>query len=49
MIARLKAAGANVAMHEVAGAGHGFTTPASTWSDAGKARFDWLTARGIGN
>jgi acetyl esterase/lipase len=49
LIARLAAAGADVAMHEVAGAGHGFTTPASAWPDAEKAMFDWLTARGIGH
>jgi hypothetical protein len=35
-------------MHEVAGAGHGFTTPATAWPDAEKAMFDWLTSKGIG-
>lgn len=49
LVARLTAAGADVSMHEVAGAGHGFTTPASAWPDAEKAMFDWLTAHGIGN
>ena len=49
LVARLTAEGADVSMHEVAGAGHGFTTPASAWPDAEKAMFDWLTAHGIGN
>ncbi len=48
LVAKLKAAGADVTMHEVAGAGHGFTTPASAWPDAEKAMFDWLTAHDIG-
>jgi acetyl esterase/lipase len=48
LIARLQAVGADVAMHEVPGAGHGFTTPASAWPDAEPAMFNWLTARGIG-
>lgn len=48
LVAMLKAAGADVAMHEVAGAGHGFYTPASAWPDAEKATFDWLVAHDIG-
>ena len=44
----LSAAGAEASIHQVQGAGHGFTTPASAWPDAEKAMFDWLTARGIG-
>jgi dipeptidyl aminopeptidase/acylaminoacyl peptidase len=48
LVANLVAAGADASMHEVAGAGHGFTTPATAWPDAEKAMFDWLTARGIG-
>lgn len=48
LVAKLQAAGADVTMHEVAGAGHGFTTPATAWPDAEKAMFDWLTSKGIG-
>ena len=48
MVAMLKALGADATMHEVAGAGHGFTTPASAWPDAEKAMFDWLVAHNIG-
>ncbi len=48
LVANLTAAGADATMHEVAGAGHGFTTPATAWPDAEAAMFDWLTARGIG-
>ena len=48
LVARLKEAGADVAMHEVAGAGHGFYTPAAAWPDAEKATFDWLVAHDIG-
>ncbi|MEO8214712.1 MAG: alpha/beta hydrolase [Myxococcales bacterium] len=48
LVARMKAAGADVAMHEVAGAGHGFYSPASAWPDAEKATFDWLVAHDIG-
>jgi len=49
LVANLQAAGdTDVTMHEVAGAGHGFTTPATAWPDAEKAMFDWLTAKGIG-
>lgn len=47
LVAKLKDAGADVTMHEVPGAGHGFTTPASAWPDAEKAMFDWLTAQKI--
>jgi acetyl esterase/lipase len=42
----LKAAGAEASIHLVPNAGHGFDN--STWPDAEKAMFDWLTARGIG-
>jgi acetyl esterase/lipase len=49
LVANLQAAGdTDVTMHEVAGAGHGFTTPATAWPDAEKAMFDWLTAKGMG-
>ena len=44
----LTAAGADTALHFVAGAGHGFTTPATAWPDAEKAMFDFLVAHGIG-
>jgi acetyl esterase/lipase len=47
LIDMLTAAGADATMHPVAGAGHGFTTPATAWPDAEKAMFDWLTAKGI--
>jgi len=46
LVANLKAAGADVTMHEVVGASHGFTD--ATWPDAEAAMFDWLTARGMG-
>ena len=49
LVANLQAAGdTDVTMHEVAGAGHGFATPATAWPDAEKAMFDWLTAKGMG-
>jgi acetyl esterase/lipase len=48
LVARLKAAGADATLHDVAGAGHGFYTPASAWPDAEKATFDWLVAHDIG-
>lgn len=48
LVAMLKAAGADATMHEVVGAGHGFTDPAGAWDDAEKAMFDWLKAHGIG-
>ena len=48
LVANLTAAGADATMHEVPGAGHGFTTPATAWPDAEAAMFGWLTARGIG-
>jgi acetyl esterase/lipase len=48
LVANLKAAlDTDVAMHEVAGAGHGFATT-QEWDDAEAAMFGWLTARGIG-
>jgi acetyl esterase/lipase len=43
----LTAAGADTALHFVAGAGHGFTTPATAWPDAEAAMFAFLTAHGI--
>jgi acetyl esterase/lipase len=48
LVANLVAAGADASMHEVAGAGHGFTTPATAWPDAEAAMFGWLTSKGIG-
>ena len=48
LVANLKTAGADVTMHEVSGAGHGFASPATAWPDAEKAMFDWLTSKGIG-
>ena len=49
LVANLKTAGdTDVTMHEVAGAGHGFTTPATAWPDAEAAMFNWLTGKGIG-
>ncbi|MEO8215388.1 MAG: alpha/beta hydrolase, partial [Myxococcales bacterium] len=42
----LKAVGAEVGLHLVAGAGHGFTN--SSWPEAEKAVFDFLTSHGIG-
>jgi acetyl esterase/lipase len=44
----LTAAGADTSLHFVAGAGHGFSTPATAWPDAEKAMFDFLVAHGIG-
>ena len=44
----LTAAGADTALHFVAGAGHGFTTPATAWPDAEAAMFNFLVAHGIG-
>ena len=44
----LTAAGADTALHFVAGAGHGFDTPATAWPDAEAAMFDFLVAHGIG-
>lgn len=42
----LKATGAEASIHLVPNAGHGFDN--TTWPNAEKAMFDWLTARGIG-
>jgi acetyl esterase/lipase len=44
----LKAAGADAQIHLVAGAGHGFSTPASAWPDAEATMFAFLVAHGIG-
>jgi acetyl esterase/lipase len=44
----LTAVGADTALHFVAGAGHGFDTPATAWPDAEATMFAFLTARGIG-
>jgi acetyl esterase/lipase len=44
----LTAAGADTALHFVAGAGHGFSTPATAWPDAEAAMFNFLVAHGIG-
>jgi acetyl esterase/lipase len=46
LVANLKTAGADVTMHQVVGASHGFTD--ATWPDAEAAMFGWLTARGMG-
>src|SRR4051812_8025961 len=43
----LSAAGAEASIHLVPNAGHGFDD--TSWPDAEKAMFDWLTARGIGH
>lgn len=48
LVAKLMAASADVTMHEVPLAGHGFATPASAWPDAEKAMFNWLVAHNIG-
>jgi acetyl esterase/lipase len=45
---RLTAVGADTALHFVAGAGHGFDTPATAWPDAEATMFAFLTAHGIG-
>jgi hypothetical protein len=45
----LTAAGSDTALHFVAGAGHGFDTPAMAWPDAEAAIFAFLRARGIGH
>jgi acetyl esterase/lipase len=44
----LTAAGADTALHFVAGANHGFTTPSTAWPDAEGAMFNFLVAHGIG-
>ena len=44
----LTAAGADTALHFVAGAGHGFSTPSTAWPDAETAMFDFLVKHGIG-
>lgn len=44
----LTAAGADTALHFVAGAGHGFTTPATAWPDAETTMFNFLVQHGIG-
>lgn len=46
--AKLLAAGADAEHHLVAGAGHGFTTPASAWPDAEQTIFGFLVKHGIG-
>jgi acetyl esterase/lipase len=43
----LQAAGADADIHLVAGAGHGFSTPASAWPDAEQAMFGFLEDHGI--
>ena len=49
LVANLMAAGdMDVTIHLVAGAGHGFATPATAWPDAESAMFTWLTGKGIG-
>ena len=44
----LTAAGADTALHFVAGAGHGFTTPATAWPDAEATMCGFLVGHGIG-
>ncbi len=46
--AALDAISADNALHFVAGAGHGFSTPASAWPDAESAMFTFLTQHGLG-
>lgn len=46
LLAALKAVGAEASLHLVVGAGHGFTD--STWPDAEKSVFDFLTSHGMG-
>lgn len=48
LVAALQAAGADASMHLVAGAGHGFATPAGAWADAQTAMFGFLVQHGIG-
>ncbi len=43
----LQQAGADAELHIVAGAGHGFSDPASAWPDAEQAIFDFLSDQGI--
>jgi acetyl esterase/lipase len=43
----LTAAGAVTALHFVAGAGHGFDSPATAWPDAEATMFAFLTAQGL--
>ncbi len=47
LVDQLKAAGADARIHLVAGAGHGFNTPATAWPDAEKTIFDYLAERKI--
>jgi acetyl esterase/lipase len=47
LVDQLKAAGADAQIHVVAGAGHGFNTPAPAWPDAEKTMFEFLAAKGI--
>lgn len=46
LVTLLTEAGAEASIHLVPGAAHGFDN--STWPDAEKVMFDWLSARGIG-
>ena len=48
LVAALQTAGADASMHLVAGAGHGFATPAGAWADAQTAMFGFLVQHGIG-
>jgi acetyl esterase/lipase len=45
---QLTKVGADTALHFVAGAGHGFDTPATAWPDAEATMFAFLTAHDIG-
>jgi acetyl esterase/lipase len=46
LIEQLQSVGADAQIHIVEGAGHGFTMP-TTWPDAEKAIFDFLSQKGI--
>jgi acetyl esterase/lipase len=48
LVAALQAVGAEASLHLVAGAKHGFATPAGAWADAQSAMFGFLVQHGIG-
>jgi acetyl esterase/lipase len=48
LVTALQAAGATASLHLVAGAGHGFATPAGAWADAQTAMFGFLVQHGLG-
>ena len=43
----LQEKGADVTLHLVEGAGHGYQSPPTAWPDAEKTMFDWLAKKGI--